>query len=167
MKYILFFCFLIGGIAQNYDRDDAKRIKGRSVSKKMENMIVWRLTDELDLTTDQAEKFFPRFRKHRKSIEEIGKREREMIANINPEKPNKEDVKKVIGEISKLRQKRIELEAEFVLSLDDVLIPDQMIRLGVFKQRMMREMREEIRYKKAKKKRFRHKDRKRGPRPFK
>ena len=36
-----------------------------------------------------------------------------------------------------MRQNRIELEAEFVLSLDDVLAPDQMIRLGVFKQRMM------------------------------
>ena len=51
----------------------------------------------------------------------------------------------MIEEISKLRQNRIELEAEFVLSLDDVLAPDQMIRLGVFKQRMMMEMRGEIR----------------------
>ena len=167
MKYILLFIFLTGGIAQSYDWDDEKKMRGRRSPKKMENMIVWRLTDELDLSTDQAEKFFPRFREHRKSLEEIGKQEREMIANIDREKPNKKDVKKMIEEISKLRQNRIELEAEFVLSLDDVLIPDQMIRLGVFKQRMMREMREEIRYKKAKKKRFRHKDRKRGPRPFK
>ena len=111
----------------------------------MENMIVWRLTDELDLSTDQAEKFFPRFRQHRKSLEEIGKQEREMIANIDREEPNKKDVKKMIEEISKLRQNRIELEAEFVLSLDDVLAPDQMIRLGVFKQRMMMEMRGEMR----------------------
>ena len=161
MKYILFFSFLTGGISQSYNWDYEKKIRGRRSAEKMENMIVWRLTDELDLSTDQAEKFFPRFREHRKSLEEIGIQEREMIVNIDREEPNKKDVKKMIEEISKLRQNRIELEAKFVLSLDDVLAPDQMIRLGVFKQRMMMEMRGELRDIKAKKKRHKKKDRKR------
>ena len=88
MKYILLFGFLTGAISQNYDRDDEKS-RGRRSPKKMENMIVWRLTDDLDLTTDQAEKFFPRFRDHRKSLEEVGKQEREMVSNIDQEKLNK------------------------------------------------------------------------------
>ena len=161
MKYILLFSFLAGGLAQSYDWDDEKKIRGRRSAEKMENMIVWRLTDELGLSTDQAEKFFPRFREYRKNLEEIGRQEREMIVNIDREEPNKKDVKKMIEEISKLRQNRIELEAEFVLSLDDILAPDQMIRLGVFKQKMMMEMRGEIRDGKAKKKRHKKKDRKR------
>ena len=161
MKYILLFGFLTGAIAQSYDWDDEKKIRGRRSPEKMENMIVWRLTDDLDLKTDQAEKFFPRFRDHRKSLEEIGKQEREMIRNIDRENLNKKDVKNTIEEISKLRQKRIELESEFVLSLDDVLAPDQMIRLGVFKQRMMMEMRGEMQDGKGKKKRKNKKDRKR------
>ena len=161
MKYILLFSFLTVGAAQSYDWDDEKKIRGRRSAEKMENMIVWRLTDELDLSIDQAEKFFPRFREHRKNLEEIGRQEREMIVNIDQEEPNKKDVKKMIEEISKLRQNRIELEAEFVLSLDDVLAPEQMIRLGVFKQKMMMEMRAEMRDGKAKKKRHKKKDRKR------
>ena len=132
----------------------------------MENMIVWRLTDELDLTTDQAEKFFPRFREHRKNLEEIGRQERKMIENIDRKDFNKKDVKKIIEKISKLRQNRIELEAGFVLNLDDVLAPYQMIRLGVFKQRMMMEMRGELRDGKAKKKHHKKKDRKRSRRGF-
>ena len=160
MKYILLFSFLTGAVAQNYDWDNEKS-RGRRSSEKMENMIVWRLTDDLDLTTDQAEKFFPRFRDHRKSLEEVGKKEREMIANIDREKLNKKDVKSTIEEISKLRQKRIELESEFVLGLDDILAPEQMIRLGVFKQRMMMEMRGEMRDGKGKNKRNKKKDRKR------
>ena len=160
MKYILLFSFLTGAVAQNYDWDNEKS-RGRRSSEKMENMIVWRLTDDLDLTTDQAEKFFPRFRDHRKSLEEVGKKEREMIANIDREKLNKKDVKDTIEEISKLRQKRIELESEFVLGLDDILAPEQMIRLGVFKQKMMMEMRGEMRDGKGKKKRNKKKDRKR------
>ena len=114
MKYILLFSFLTGAVAQNYNWDNEKS-RGRRSSEKMENMIVWRLTDDLDLTTDQAEKFFPRFRDHRKSLEEVGKQEREMVSNIDREKLNKKDVKKTIEELSKLRQKRIELESKFVL----------------------------------------------------
>ena len=161
MKYILLFSFLTGGIAQSYDWDDEKKIRERRSPKKMENMIVWRLTDELDLSIDQAEKFFPRFREHRKSLEELGRQEREMIVRIDREEPNKNDVKNMIEKISKLRQNRIVLEAEFVLGLEDVLAPDQMIRLSVFKHRMMMEMRGEMWDKKAKKKRHNKKDRKR------
>lgn len=166
MKYILLSGFLAGVIAQSYDLDNGKKIRERRSPEKLENMIVWRLTDDLDLTTDQAEKFFPRFRNHRKELEEIGKKERETIANIDRNRPSKKDVKKMIEKISKLRQNRIELEAEFVLSLEDFLTPDQMIRLGVFKQKMMMEMRDEMRYEKAKKKRNKKKDRKRRRREF-
>ena len=165
MKFILLFSFLTGAIAQNYDWD-VKKNRDRKSPEKVENMIIWRLTEDLDLTTNQAEKFFPRFREHRKSLEELGKQEREMIANIDREEPSKKDVKKMIEEISKLRQNRIELESEFVLSLDDVLAPDQMIRLGIFKQRMMMEIRGEMQDGKGKKKRKNKKDRKRRRRGF-
>ena len=168
MKYILLFYIFNVGIAQDYDWGDEKG-KDRRNPKKIENMMVWRLTEDLELSTDQAEKFFPRFRDHRNSLEVVGKQEREMIANIDREKLNKSDVKKTIEEISKLRQKRIELESEFVLSLDDILAPDQMIRLGVFKQRMMMEMRGEVREgkgKKGKKKPHKNRGRKRGRRGF-
>ena len=165
MKYILLFGFLATGIAQNYNWDDEKD-RDRRNPEKMENMIIWRLTDDLDLSTDQAEKFFPRFREHRKNLESVGKQEREMVENIDREKLNKNDVKITIEKISKLRQKRIKLESEFVLSLDDILSPDQMIKLGVFKQRMMMEMRGEIREGKGKKKRHKKKARKRGRRGF-
>ena len=54
MKYILLFIFnwdpKLGGMM--------KKNEGVGVPED-ENMIVWRLTDELDLSTDQAEKFFP------------------------------------------------------------------------------------------------------------
>ena len=166
MRYALLFIVLARGIAQNYGWDNSKKIKGLRSPEKMENMIVWRLTDELDLTIDQAEKFFPRFRKHRKILEEIGIQERGMIANIDRENPNKKDVKRMIEEISKLRQNRIELEAEFVLSLDDVLAPDQMIRLGIYRQKMMNEMRQEIQGGKGKKRRFKKKERKLRNRGF-
>jgi len=164
MKYILFLSFLTGIVAQDNDWDDREHKKGRNHkrSEKIENMIIWRLTDDLDLSTDQAEKFFPRFREHRQELEELGRKEREISGNIRGEmsddkKITKSDVKKMIEKVSKFRQKRIELESEFVLSMDDILTPSQMIRLGVFKERMMREMRDGMRDEKGKKSKKRKK----------
>ena len=156
MKYIILFGVLSTAIAQNYDWDEKKDKRGRN-PEKMEQMIIWRLTDDLDLSTDQAEKFFPRFRDHRKNLEEIGIQERKIIENINREKLSKSDVKNTVEKISSLRQKRVKLESDFVLSLDDILDPDQMIRLGVFKQRMMMEMRDDFREGKSAKKRYKKK----------
>lgn len=164
MKYIILFGFLTGLIAQNYDWGERKNGRGRGKGK-MENMIIWRLTEDLDLTIDQSEKFFPRFREHRKNLEALGKQEREIVGTIDGKKISKNDVKEIIEDISKLRQKRIELESKFVLSLDDILEPDQMIRLGIFKQKMMREMRNEIRDGKEKKQKNK-KNRKRRRRGF-
>ena len=106
MKYILLFSFLTGAVAQNYDWDNEKS-RGRRSSEKMENMIVWRLTDDLDLTTDQAEKFFPKHREHRANIEEL----RQKIENLSEESwenfdnINSKEITKIIKECSKLNLK--------------------------------------------------------------
>ena len=48
---------------KNSDRDDRQR--------KRETRIIWYLTDELELSAEQAEKFFPEFRAHREDIQKI------------------------------------------------------------------------------------------------
>ena len=160
MKYILLIGFFACGIAQNY-KWDYEEDRGRRSPEKIENMLVWRLTDDLDLSTEQAEKFFPRFRDHRKNLKEIGSQESNIIASIDRNKLNKNDVKKTIEKIAKLRQNRIELESDFVLGMDDILEPGQMLRLGVFKQRIMSEMKGDIQDRKGNKKRHKKKGRKR------
>ena len=52
MKYILLFSFLTGGIAQSYDWDDEKKKGGGRGHEKVENMIGWGVTDELDFFTE-------------------------------------------------------------------------------------------------------------------
>ena len=48
---------------KNSNRDDRQR--------KRETRIIWYLTDELELSAEQAEKFFPEFRAHREDIQKI------------------------------------------------------------------------------------------------
>ena len=163
MKQILTLFIISGLMAQEHDWDEREH-EGRDHerSERMESMMVWRLTEDLDLSPEQAEKFFPRFRKHRGEMDDIRKQERaigdEVADNIHQEKDmSKDDVKKHIEKVSELRKKRIELETEYLLSMDDVLTPRQLARLGVFKERMMQDMRGELKERKGKRGKFKHK----------
>ena len=89
---------------------------------------------------------------------------REQIAD--DKELSKADVKKTIDRVSKFRKDRVDLETKFVLGMDDILTPNQMVKLGVFKERMMHEMRDEMRDKKRKKKHRKKKGKKRGFRRF-
>ena len=61
-------------IAQEHnpmDDDKLERENEHGRRERMETMMVWRLTEELDLKPKQAEKFFPRFREHRKDLSAV------------------------------------------------------------------------------------------------
>ena len=137
---------------EHYPMDDEKweRDDEHGRRERMETMMVWRLTEELDLKPEQAEKFFPRFREHRKNLSgiqkeqrEIGKRLRQKIGE--EEKISKSEVTSAIKKITGLRKKTVDVEENFLLGMDDLLDPLQMSILGMFKQEMLREMGGELR----------------------
>ena len=73
-------------IAQNdtrrdFDQNDWSNDENTR-SEKRESMVIWRLTEDLDLSSQQAEKFFPRFREHREKLEKIAKDERKSLMEI-------------------------------------------------------------------------------------
>ena len=118
--------------------------------KRMETMMVWRLTEELDLKPGQAEKFFPRFREHRKNLDAINQEEKEIGKSLRQniekdEKLSKSEVTSAVKKITKLRKKKADVEEKFLLGMGDLLDPLQMTILGMFKQKMLREMGGELR----------------------
>ena len=161
MKIFLIVALMCALNAQDYDHrdrdhersekqdfDDSDREHERS--NKMEMMMVWKLTDELALSPEQAEKFFPRFRQHRDELDEVRKMERalgkEMKQKLKKDEdiPEK-DVKETVKKITELRKKHVDLEAKFLLGMDDILSPRQLANLGMFKQKMMRNIGGELR----------------------
>ena len=171
MKHILILFTLSGLMAQKHDRYEKDRWDDAPVrSERMESMVIWRLTDHLELSSEQAEKFFPRFREHREEIKQLDNDQREIYDATREQmdsdkKLSDADVKKTIDRVSQLRKERVDLETKFVLGMDDILTPNQMVKLGVFKERMMHEMRDEMRDKKGKKgkkKRHKRKERRRA-----
>ena len=167
MKIFLIVALMCALNAQDYDHrdrdhersekqdfDDPDREHERS--DKMKMMMVWKLTDELALSPEQAEKFFPRFRQHRDELDEVRKMERalgkEMKQKLKKDEdiPEK-DVKETVKKITELRKKHVDLEAKFLLGMDDILSPRQLANLGMFKQKMMRNIGGELRENRGKK----------------
>jgi len=150
MKYVLTLCFITGIFAQERPNDDDNFSDYDDNRKeRMEMMMVWRLTEDLNLNPDQAEKFFPRFNKHRDQLDEnkkmikaLGKDMRTKLKN--DEKISNKDIEKTVKKMSELRKKQIDLETEFLLGMDNLLSPEQLANLGMFKQKMMKDVRGEL-----------------------
>ena len=162
MKKAIILLAVSGLFTQDINMDE--REIGDKRSGKIESMLIWRLTDELELSTGQAEVFFPRFREHREMLKKIAKEEREQYRGLKDKMKDeseisKSEVKKVLDNVSKLRKKRIDTESNFILTLGDILSPTQMLKVSMIKQSMMNEIRNKKDKKQNKKNR---KKRKRG-----
>ena len=152
MKILLIMAIMCGLNAQDSDHKD----RDNERSEKMEMMMVWKLTEALALTPEQAEKFFPRFRQHRDELDEVKKMERALAKEMKQKLKKEEDipendVKETVKKITELRKKHVELESKFLLGMDDILSPRQLANLGMFKQKMIRNISGELRENRGKK----------------
>ena len=132
---------------------DTSNDDGGKRSERMEMMMVWRLTEDLELTTEQAEKFFPRFREHREAMDEIRKKERALGKGLKKKLKKEEniavdDVKETVKKITELKKSSLDLESEFLLGMDDLLSTRQLANLGLFKHKMMKDVRSELKERK-------------------
>ena len=132
--------------------------------ERKETMIIWKLTEELELTSEQAEKFFPKHREHRADIEKLKKR----IENLGQE--NLEDfdnlsskeINRIIKERQDLKKKIIDIETEFIFGMENLLDSKQIVLLATFKSRIMNDMRADLKGKKKHKKKKKKRKKSRG-----
>ena len=139
--------------------------------KSMESMMIWKLTEELELEVDQAEKFFPRFRQHRGEMENLRKKQRSLAGslklNMKNSKLTSSEVNRIIKETSSLRRKMSDLEEKFLINSGDILNPVQQAKLGVFKHKMLKDLKGKMKNKRSDKgkRKFRN-EKKRNKRQF-
>ena len=176
MKFLHFILiFLLNALIFSQD-DNSREILSDSLyeqgnRKSIESMMIWKLTEELELEVDQAEKFFPRFRQHRVEIENLRKKQRSLAGslrlNIQNEKLTSSEVSRIIKETSSLKRKMSDLEEKFLINSGDILNPLQQAKLGVFKHKMMKDLKGKMKNKRSdkSKRKFRN-ERKRNKRQF-
>ncbi len=121
-------------------------------SERMEMMITWRLTEELELTPEQADKFFPRMKAHRENMESIEIEIRETVKDIRRNvKDSKEisdsEFNKMFGKVTALEKQKVDEKTRFITELNGILDNTQRVKLTMFKTKFAKEMQEQIRMK--------------------
>lgn len=127
---------------QMQDRDD--------MHERMEMMMTWKLTNDLDLTPEQADKFFPRMKEHRKNMQKIDK---DIVAateairkKVDDEKEiSEKELNKVLVEVIALEKQQVDERNRFFSEVKDILDTTQRAKLAIFKQSFMKDLRKQIR----------------------
>ena len=125
---------------------------GGQYSERMEMMLIWKLTDELELTEDQAENFFPLMRSHQKDVMEIRRQEKLMFEPMydkikSDNKINQSEVNNLLNEMSAIDKKKSKTRIDFIERSGSVLEPDQQLKLLMFEPKMKSQVQRDIREK--------------------
>ena len=129
--------------------------------EKMEMMMAWKLTEHLKLTNEEAEKFFPRFREHRETMDAFTDKEKKLNSEIKEkiergDALSNNDLDKLLDELSGLERKRIKEKKLFIDGLEGHLNNVQRAKLIGFEHRFRKDVREQLKHhKKGDKKRDR------------
>jgi Spy/CpxP family protein refolding chaperone len=122
---------------------------GGQYGERMEMMMIWKLTDHLELTEDQAEKFFPSMRAHQKQVLKIRKEERELFIPLNKKVKKGEDVSKaeatkLLNKVAEYEQKKSKARIDFVKKSGGILNPTQQVKLLMFDGQMKQQVRDRM-----------------------
>ena len=120
--------------------------------EQIEILRIWKMTEELELTEKQADKFFPRLRLDDKKIEELDKERQSLFRELHKDAMKGGMDEKVLDEkierISDIESKILKNRVKFIKDMVDLLSTDQRAKLIVFRHRfrdrmenMMREAR--------------------------
>jgi len=121
-------------------------------SERMEMMMTWKLTEELELTPEQADKFFPRMKVHRENLESIDAELKEAAKDIRRKvEDGKEisdsDFNKMFEKATDLERQKIDERTRFMSELNGILDNSQRVKLIMFKTKFAKDMQEQIRVK--------------------
>ena len=102
---------------------------GGQYQNRMETMMVWKLTDYLNLSEQQAEKLFPRMRRHRVRMGDLHAEEKDLFDSYLSKIKKEEN----------LDQKKSTNRIDFIRSTKDILDPEQQIMFMSFEPYMKQE----------------------------
>ena len=126
--------------------DDPMR---QQIRKRIETIKIWKLTEELNLTEQQSEKFFPVYNKFKDDTEAIEIERRQVIEKLDElttkENSSADEINKLLDEIERLDGNFNSTKAVFRGKLEDILTIQQIGRLYVFEVMFQRQMQEIVR----------------------
>lgn len=97
--------------------------------EKIESARIGFITERLELTPDQAERFWPLYNEYRTRNQDAAKKFRQYRAGVDPNTASDEESKRMIEMELELKQTRLDLEKEYSKRMLDVISTQQVASL--------------------------------------
>lgn len=109
------------------------------VEKRIQTMKIWIMSEELELTQEQAAKFFPLMSQSDQEIDKVRKERQETLQKLEemvwkPEADARE-INQLVDQFQKTQTKEMELRQKFIKDASGLLEPDQLGKLVLFDAR--------------------------------
>ena len=119
--------------------------------EQLESLRIWKMTEFMELTSEQSTVFFPKLHEFEQSLREQQKQQEILLKKIHGRLDNREqeftqaEVDQLIIDLMKLQKHILEKRQKFMQSLESDLRPEQQAKYIIFesqfKHRLMRMMR--------------------------
>jgi Skp family chaperone for outer membrane proteins len=121
----------------------AQKGKGRPASEKIQAVKIAVFTEELQLTSKEAEKFWPLYNEYEDKVKKIDKETREISKDL--ETKSDSEIEAGIEKRFQLKEQRIDLEREYHEQFKKLLPIQKVAKISMaqrkFKKRLVGEMR--------------------------
>lgn len=109
------------------------------IEKRIQTMKIWKMSEELELSQEQAAKFFPLMSQSDQEIDKVRKERQETIQKLEelvwkPEADAKE-INQLVDQFQKSQTKEMDLRQKFIKDASSLLEPDQLGKLVLFDAR--------------------------------
>jgi Spy/CpxP family protein refolding chaperone len=127
-------------------RDGQRR---EQIEKRIQTMKIWKLTDELQLSEEQASKFFPLMSEMDRKMDELDQKRMDIVRGLGDlvweEKADAGKINALLDDLEKLDREQAELRMQFRRDAAKVLKPDQVGKMILFNMRFPEIVRDTIR----------------------
>lgn len=119
------------------------------IRERIRTVKIWKLAEELNLSEEQSQKFFPIYNSFQAERESLDEKRRDTMRRLDEltskENPSEEDIFKLLNKLDDLGNEEQQKRLEFRQKIKGVLTPRQMGRLVVFELRFQQQMQEIMR----------------------
>jgi len=141
---VLLAVFSFANYAQENQTDEDEG-QTRPRLKKIEQLEKAKLIEILNLDDETAIKFFVRKKEHRKNEHNLFEQRESLAKKIEKKfkdntSQSSKDYKEQLNELLSFDQKIVDEKKNYFNSLNDILTPEQILKLAVFENRFMREI---------------------------
>ncbi|MBU0711096.1 hypothetical protein KJ762_00950 [bacterium] len=136
---VLIGLFILGTAAQA--QDDFMEPMDPDRREQMEALRIWKMTEYLELSTEQSILFFPRLKEFEDIIHDNQNRQRDIMKSIyellkdENYTTTEKDVKNYAKQLAGLEKEISNQKEAFITSIGDVLTKDQQLKFIVFDNR--------------------------------